>query len=241
MERHRRSRWRDARHLLDTFDGGPPARTFPIADVLASHQSSRALRRIRRSPEGKELLEVQPKLDAQSLDLHDLLRLPHRTFGHEVAEWMLQCGFAPGSPTTDRTDRAYLERRLLEVHDLWHVLTGYNCDLPGELGLLAFTLGQGHGRGIRALLAVAVWRDLRESWMRRGRPWSPLISYLLTAYLRGRHARSLAPVYLEHSLALPIDSVRQRLAIEPCVRSLRPDSLPPISLRPPRELGLLPH
>jgi ubiquinone biosynthesis protein Coq4 len=121
------------------------------------------------------------------------------------------------------------------------VLTGYNCDLPGELGMLAFTLGQGHGRGIRALLAVAISRDVRESWMRRRRPWSPLIRYLLTAYLRGRRARPLAPVCLEHSLALPIDSVRQRLAVEPCERSLGADSLPPISVRPPRELGLVLH
>ena len=36
----------------------------------------------------------------------------------------------------------YVIKRLRQTHDLWHVLTGIDLDVPGELELQAFTLLQ---------------------------------------------------------------------------------------------------
>jgi ubiquinone biosynthesis protein Coq4 len=35
-------------------------------------------------------------------------------------------------------DTSYLLLRLRQTHDLWHVVTGFSTNVPGELGLKAF-------------------------------------------------------------------------------------------------------
>ena len=45
-------------------------------------------------------------------------------------------------------DRDWFYARLRDMHDLWHVLTGYGRDLAGEATLLAFTHAQTRNRGI---------------------------------------------------------------------------------------------
>ena len=42
--------------------------------------------------------------------------------------------------------------RLRDMHDLWHVTTGYGRDALGELSLLAFTYAQEKNRGIGAIV-----------------------------------------------------------------------------------------
>ena len=41
----------------------------------------------------------------------------------------------------------WYSRRIRDVHDIWHVRTGYNRDLLGEMSIVAFTFGQTHGLG----------------------------------------------------------------------------------------------
>jgi ubiquinone biosynthesis protein COQ4 len=210
-----------------------------ISEALSKQRSPQLLARIRRSRHGRSLLRGRPEFRPESCDLHELLRLPHGVFGHELARWMIDSGLEPASvgfaPSTDSSDQDYLARRLIEVHDLWHVLTGYNSDLAGEFGVLAFTLGQGHLRGVGPVLAR--WLRLAQGRHRAHRN-VPLARYLWRAYRCGRRARFLAPLALEDYFGLPIDSVRQRLRIEPCEESLDADALPPIAMRPPNEHGL---
>jgi ubiquinone biosynthesis protein COQ4 len=213
-----------------------------ISEALAKQRTPHLLARVRRSPRGRSLLQGRPEFRREGCDLAELLRLPHGMFGHEFARWMLDNGLEPGADDAasdaDASDQDYLARRLIEVHDLWHVLTGYNCDLAGEFGVLAFTLGQGHLRGVAPALAASL--KLARDRSRDGRSHRvPLARYLWQAYRRGRRARFLAPLELEEYFTLPIDSVRQRLRIDPCEEALDAEALPPIAIRPPNEHGLL--
>ena len=45
-------------------------------------------------------------------------------------------------------DRETFGNRLRDMHDLWHVLTGYGMDEAGEAANLAFNLGQIWSLGI---------------------------------------------------------------------------------------------
>lgn len=174
-------------------------------------------------------------MDSMSCDTHDLLRLPRGTFGYEYARWMVDHGFAPVSDCLndepEDPEVRYLRHRILEIHDFWHVLSGYDCDPAGELGLLAFTYGQSRARGVLLQLLRAVASDVLASWHAHRRPWSPLIPYLWRAARRGRKARFLVPVVLEDYLHLPIGSVRQRFEIEPLEGPFSRDVLPPIAAR----------
>lgn len=215
----------------------PADSDFELADALSASQSSHLLERVRRSREGAELLADRLVVDATTCDLAELLRLPYGTFGHEYAQWMIDNDLSGDLrrdvplPVADAdADERYVLRRLVEVHDFWHVLSGYNCDAAGELGLLAFTLGQIRPRGLALLLWTAVREDLRANWRKRRRLWSPLPLYLWRAFRHGRRARFLMAIAIEDYFWLPIGSVRQRLGIEPEPRSLTRDSLPPVAV-----------
>ncbi len=196
------------------------------------------LGRVRRTAEGLALLAARPGLSDESCDLRDLRRLPRGTFGHEYARWMTENGFRPSLGPPIRLpsrpghdpELRYLQERIVQVHDLWHVLTGYNRDAAGELGLLAFTLGQTRSpRLAEALMRIAA-RDVAASWRARRSPWSPLLRYLRRAHRSGRRARFLVPLAIEEDWILPLDAVRQRLRIEPLERPLGRGALPPIAV-----------
>jgi ubiquinone biosynthesis protein Coq4 len=235
MSRPRRNRLREAGRALAFASGAAVSSvpSFELADVLAGSRMARLVRRVRRSPGGAELLARRAPLDAGACELGDLLRLPSGTFGYEYAQWKvdlrLEREVAPGGDGLRDADQRCLRRRLLEVHDHWHVLSGYNCDAAGELGMLAFTLGQIREPGIALLLGAALCEDAARSLARR-RFGSPLAPYLWHAFWRGLRARFLLPVALEDYLWLPIGSVRQRLGIEPSQSSLTPAALPPVGV-----------
>jgi ubiquinone biosynthesis protein COQ4 len=212
-----------------------PERTemaFEIIEALAGKQPVRLWRRMLRDPAGRRLVRDRPIFDTSTCDLEKLLALPEGTFGRTFAEWMKLNGFRPGlmdrAPNTPDPDLAYLGKRLMQVHDFWHVLTGYNRDPIGELGVLAFGWAQLHTYGIGYLLAVVLWQSTREAWG-EGRIVSPLLPFVWRAYKAGRRARFLAPLVLEDLLPLPLREVRDLLAIEPFTERFSPEALPPIA------------
>jgi ubiquinone biosynthesis protein COQ4 len=195
--------------------------------------------------EGRNLLTGRPVVDPRSCDLEELMRLPRGTFGREYAEWMRGQGFDVGAPAptlareagndaageaVPETDANYVCSRIVEVHDFWHVLTGYNCDEDGELGLMAFSLGQTGSRAISRALWDFARSELRFAWRTGDPEWRQRFVYLWRAWRRGRRARLLVAVELEDYFILPLDSVRQRLGIEPAAEAYSGHSLPPIAV-----------
>ena len=218
-----------------TPDGGTLHAQSRLRGAARSRETARLLSRLKSCKEGRALLAEKPVLDGETCDLPDLLRLPRGTFGREYAEWMRANGFDPGAddpppdPTAD-PDARYVCERMARAHDLWHVLTGYNCDEDGERGLLAFSLGQTGSREIAAHLRAVVRDEIRFAWRTGDREWRHLLGYLWRGWRCGRRARLLAAVSLEDYFALPLDSVRQRLGIEPAAEAYSGHSLPPIAV-----------
>ncbi len=229
----RRIRWADARAALRRLQADPNATdaVFEIVEALAGRHPLHLLERVRRDPEGARLLRERPLFDPRHADMEALEALPEGSFGCEFATWMRDNDFEPGLAERDREgdpDLVYLATRLTQVHDFWHVLSGYNRDPLGELGILAFSVGQNGTRGFAFILANVVWQSIRSNWREERRPWSPLIGYLWRGFRAGRKARFLPPLVLEDWFALPLDRVRETLGIEPLRRSLNAEALPPI-------------
>jgi ubiquinone biosynthesis protein COQ4 len=80
-------------------------------------------------------------------------------------------------------ERALLFARLRDMHDLWHVTTGYGRDLVGEAALLAFSYAQTRNRGVGFIVAVAWLRASGEAAFAR-----PVI---VDGYRRGKRAQWL--------------------------------------------------
>src|SRR6185295_3317255 len=117
-----------------------------------------------------------------------------------------------GRPADEPVDpeREWFGDRLRDMHDLWHVLTGYGRDEAGEAANLAFTFGQVRFRGIALILFGIAINPPPDGHARFG--W---LRYLYRAWRRGRRAAWLPAVAYERLFAMPLEEVRRALRIAP--------------------------
>ena len=103
--------------------------------------------------------------------------------------------------------RAWYARRLRDVHDIWHVLTGYHSDALGEACVVAFSLPQTRSAGF-GLIAGGIAVQFM-----RARTGYPCARAVLQAWRNGRRAAWLPGEDYEKLLAEPLDQARRRLKI----------------------------
>src|SRR6185295_6938144 len=103
---------------------------------------------------------------------------------------------------------AWFGRRTRDVHDIWHVLTGYHRDALGEACLVAFSYAQTKGLGwaVIALGAVSKARKSKEH---------PYVKAIWQGYKRGKSAGWLLGEDYEALMAEPLEAVRRRLGLTP--------------------------
>jgi ubiquinone biosynthesis protein COQ4 len=163
-------------------------------------------------------------IHARLADQVTLLAMPEGSLGREYLKFMrgsritsdglLAAQEAGDDPNTDvQIDdaREYVADRLRDMHDLWHVLTGYGADDTGEIANLWFSVGQFGNPGMAFIAffgTIGGRLGPRFGWPR----------YCRQAYLRGRRARPLVSEPIEEMLHLPIDEARRRLGIAPTER-----------------------
>jgi len=102
----------------------------------------------------------------------------------------------------------WLARHLTNIHDIWHVLTGYGANSMGETALLAFTFAQTGSRGALAINIATTFKILRM----KNRKY-PFIKIFLEGYTNGKKASWLLLEDYEKMMREPIEDVRKRLNI----------------------------
>lgn len=103
---------------------------------------------------------------------------------------------------------AWYGRRLRDVHDLWHVLSGYGRDALGETCLVAFSYAQTKSTGFALIAAAGALK------LRREMPGQPSIRAVWEGYRNGRRAAWLPGQDYVRLLSEPLASARQRLNIK---------------------------
>jgi ubiquinone biosynthesis protein COQ4 len=217
-----RRAWTALQQLIDD-----PERTdqvFEIIDALAGNSFERSFQRFRSHPDGARLLAERPSLLAALSDRETLRRLPAGSFGRVYAQFMDDANLDPaGLIEAEREaeerhprdlpsdpDRQLYGDRLRDMHDLWHVLTGYGRDEAGESANLAFTQAQIPNFGVALIVFAAALigpKDLRFTWQR----------YLYSAWRRGKATSLLSVARYEELLPLPLSEVRNRLGVPPAL------------------------
>ncbi|MGH7289032.1 MAG: Coq4 family protein [Myxococcota bacterium] len=193
---------------------------FELIEAVGGRGDEPLFQAFAASAAGRRLLAEQPELIAVLGDRAALARLPAESLGRAYLSFAEARDFAADGlqQVSDRSvigelnasldpERRWFYRRITAMHDLWHVLTGYATDEPGESALLAFSLGQGlGGRGFRLLLAAAACKGSFADGFafQRG---------LASAWRRGRRSAPLAEARYEELLPLPLQAVRQNLRI----------------------------
>jgi len=202
--------------------------------ALSGNSSRRHYRRFRRTASGALILHEKRDLYALLTDRDRLKSMRPGSLGRTIIDWferenistegLTQASEAARGgvdPGTDEDEQIYFSR-LRNLHDVFHVLAGYDRDLRGESAVLAFTIAQNYNRGI----AYLVWNALRsEGW---NTPGGKLIR---EGYRRGRRAKQLLSQDWEELFERPIDQVREKLGIgaPPVYEQLRSTGAPALS------------
>src|SRR5579859_7099140 len=191
---------------------------FRFIRALAGSAMLRGYLRLLKTPEGGRQAFLGEELADKLQDSAWLAQFAPGTVGARYREFIAPrqlsaYGLADesrklGEPDLDAAHPiAWFARRGRDVHDLWHVLTGYGTDALGEACVIAFTYPQTRNRAL-GFLAIAAAFELHRNKRNAG--------YLKAAYQAWRHGRDaqwLMPLDYQALFAEPLESARKRLLI----------------------------
>jgi ubiquinone biosynthesis protein COQ4 len=189
-----------ARLLKDTTD---TKQVFFLGIVVNAKQVPRLIARIANDPDGARLLEEKPAIDGSTVAR--MRALPATTLGGAYARYLDDNGLDPDlfqAPPGLPQPLRFIAQRIRQTHDVWHVLTGYAPNVPGELALQGFTYGQ---LGMPSALMISTLGLVRAP---------QAAPDVLDGYKRGKAARFLPTVRFEDLWELPLVEVRERLGIK---------------------------
>ncbi|WP_310542193.1 Coq4 family protein [Phenylobacterium sp.] len=111
---------------------------------------------------------------------------------------------------------AWMGRRTRDVHDIWHILSGYHRDGLGEACLVAFSYAQTGGLGWALIGVGAAIRSRKGD--------HPYAKAIWQGYKRGKAAAWLLGEDYERLLNEPLEAARKRLNITPATHYI---AIPP--------------
>jgi ubiquinone biosynthesis protein COQ4 len=210
--------------LLEDPDDLP--QVFTLVEALRGAAPFRLEKGFADTEAGRALVAQQADILPLLTDRDALRALPAGSLGrayldfvereHISAEGLraaARAGEGEGGEVRFRWQRA----RMRDTHDLWHVVTGYQGDVLGELSLLAFFLAQTWHPGIALVLAGGFAKGLwgHDGWL------------VVDAFARGKRAAWLPAQPWEELLAQPLEAVRVQLGLgaPPLYQPLRSSEL----------------
>ncbi len=195
-----------------------PNRTDLVGEfigLLTGPSADRLFRRVWRDPVGRSILQEGRDLRATLADRPYLSSLPVGSLGRTYFDWTSTRDFTADGLAQEinnqvargRTDpRSTMGTRVVDMHDLWHVLNGWDSDIYGEIHLLGYSYAQLGGWAWLILGLIA-------NFILAARGRFEGIGYLRNAIRRGRRATLLVAVDWEAMLPLPLEEVRRQLSI----------------------------
>jgi len=175
-----------------------------------SPQTERLVAELRTDPSFARAMRERPRLGR--LDLDALAALPAGTVGHAYAEFMTSRGLRHEDLelVEGESDFDWVRNHLRETHDLWHVLTGFDTDVAGELGAQAVYLAQLASPLPTLLLTVGMLNTLLRAMDDSTRR----IEAIARGWLIGKRARPIFGLDWRAWLDRPLDELRRELGID---------------------------
>jgi len=210
--------WRALRRLI--ADKEDTAQVFEIMNALAGQSIRRGYERLLDAPEGGRQAFTMIELADQLQDRAWLRTFSPGSVGAAYLAFVEErdfsaYGLADESLKVADTDIdaahpwAWYARRLRDVHDIWHVLTGYQTDALGEACVVAFSLPQTRSPGFGVIAAGVAVEFMRA------RTGYPCARAIFQAWRHGRRAAWLPGLDYTALMAEPLDEARRRLGIRP--------------------------
>ncbi len=212
------------RLLNDKEDTG---QVFEIMRALNGQSTARGYQKLLTTRDGGRLAYQRLEFAERLMDDAWLDSLPEGSVGaayrHFIrsenlsAEGLAEISRQNQVQVDEQHPYAWFGRRTRDVHDIWHILTGYHRDGLGESCLVAFSYAQTKGLGW-AVIALG-----SASRARKSREY-PYVKAIWQGYQRGKAAKWLLGEDYERLMAEPLEAARKRLGITPATIY---DSIPP--------------
>jgi ubiquinone biosynthesis protein COQ4 len=227
--------WRSLQRLLN--DKEDTRQVFEIMRALNGSATAKGYQRLLTTAEGGRLAYERKEFAERLMDDAWLDSLPAGSVGAAYrdfirseqlsAEGLAEISREGTKEIDEPHPYAWFGRRTRDVHDIWHILSGYHRDALGEACLVAFSYAQTKGLGW-ALIAFGAASRARKD---RSHPY---VKAIWQGYKRGKAAAWLLGEDYERLLAEPLESARRRLRITPptiydCIPAERRDSALPMA------------
>ena len=164
-----------------------------------------------RDPQGKRAFETGVRVG--TIDLAALRTLPAGTLGRVFADHLIDNNLDPASipvPSFPAGDVRYVKTHLRETHDIWHVATGFNTDVAGEIGLQAFYLAQLPSRLSAVLISMAFLHLATKNIGAR----DAIMTEVMRGWALGKRAKPFFGFAWAEHWATPLAEVRRLLGVE---------------------------
>jgi ubiquinone biosynthesis protein COQ4 len=206
-------------------DGDDTSQVFRIMRALNGDVTQRNYRRLLTMPDGGRIAYQHVELAKLLTNREWIDGFADGTVGAAYREFLDSTGYsADGLVEVSMAEGAFQDggiehpyawmgRRERDIHDLWHVLTGYKADEHlGEACLVAFSYAQTGGMGWAFIALGASLKSIRVTGE------LAFIRAVREGYRAGKRAAWLHGEDYEALLAEPIEAARRRLRIEPPVK-----------------------
>ena len=195
------------------------AQVFEIMRALSGKAIPRGYRRLLSTPEGGRIAYEHDEFAERLSDPAWLASFAPGTVGAAYRDFVAPRGLtAEGLARESRKvveadveaahPLAWYARRLRDVHDVWHVLTGYGTDALGEVCVVAFSHAQTRSLGFGVIAMAGAGQLARQ---KNGQPYRRAA---LQAWRNGKAAAWLPEVDYPALFALPLDEARRQLKIQ---------------------------
>jgi ubiquinone biosynthesis protein COQ4 len=219
--------WRTAFEAIRKLlaNGDDTTQVFRIMKALNVGNSEKNYARLIATEQGGRLAYDRLELTQRFTDRAWVAQFAPGTVGAAYRHFLETTGYsADGLAEVSKVIRedelahpyGWFGRRIRDIHDIWHVLTGYKADESlGEACLVAFSYAQVGGLGWAWIGGAAALKSLKVTGN------TLFARAVWEGYRNGRKARWLAGEDYEALMAEPIEAARARLGIRKPVAYLK--------------------
>jgi len=169
---------------------------------------------------------VTEKPIPELISLAELSTCPEASLGESLYRMLVDNNFDPEVLDREAIGLAdltpalrYLNTRILQMHDVWHLVAGYQTTSLHEIAISAFQLAQfGHNYSGMFLAMVAT-----RSHLSGGMGFEVLIRTIAEAWLHGRQSPPFMDIDFEAHWQQSIEKLRAKFGITPYAGTYPPD------------------
>lgn len=212
--------WRGAFTAMRALLADPDdtVQVFRVMAALNNGNAERNYHRLLATPQGGRIAYARVELVEKLTDRTWLAQFAPGSVGAAYRAFLDQTGFSADGLEAVSMEiprdgdyahpHAWFGRRERDLHDIWHVLTGYRANDPfGELCLVAFSYAQSKGLGWGFIALSGAIKALAEPNR------FAVLKAIREGYAHGRRAKWLHNEDIAVLFAEPLEQARARLNI----------------------------